>query len=77
MATPTLERIEADIEQLSLGDQLCLMERLARRIRSRRTLAVEERDLAAMANDPTIQRELGQIDAEFAPTEADGLESAP
>jgi hypothetical protein len=33
MTTPTLERIETDIAQLSLTEQLWLMERLAHRIR--------------------------------------------
>jgi hypothetical protein len=30
--------------------------------------------LAEMANDPALQKELRDIDAEFATTEADGLE---
>ena len=45
------------------------------RIRSRtlRAPTVDESDLTIMANDPAIQRELQQIDAEFSATEADGL----
>lgn len=76
MTTPTLERIEADIDRLSLAEQLCLMERLAQRIRERtlRTPLVQESDLVAMANDPAIQRELHQINAEFAAAETDGLD---
>lgn len=76
MTIQTLERIEADIDQLSLNEQLCLMERLAQRIRKRtlRTLLVQESDLVAMANDPAIQRKLQQISAEFASTETDGLD---
>jgi hypothetical protein len=35
-----------------------------------------EVQLAAMANDPEIQRELEQIAAEFRVTEADGLEQS-
>jgi hypothetical protein len=35
MTTPVLEQIEADIEHLSLAEQLWLMERLTRRIRTR------------------------------------------
>ena len=71
MTIPTLERIEADIAQLSLAEQLWLMERLAHRIRQQtlRPLIVQESDLAAMAADPAIQHELQQIDAEFAVTE--------
>ena len=76
MTTSTLERIESDIAQLSLADQLWLMERLAHRIRQSglRPLIVQEADLAAMAADPAIQHELQQINAEFAVTEIDGLD---
>jgi hypothetical protein len=76
MTTPTLERIETDIAQLSLTEQLWLMERLAHRIRqsSLRPLNVQEEDLAAMAADPAIQQEIQQIDTEFALTELDGLD---
>jgi hypothetical protein len=76
MTTPTLERIETDIAQLSLADQLWLMERLVHRIRqsSLHPLVVQEADLAAMAADPTIQHELQQINTEFAVTEMDGLD---
>jgi hypothetical protein len=74
--TPTLATIEAAIDQLSLIEQLTLMERLASRSRSR-TLGgpvVTENELAAMAADRTIQRELQQIAAEFAATDADRLD---
>jgi hypothetical protein len=76
MTTPTLERIETDIAQLSLTEQLWLMERLAHRIRqsSLRPLNVQEEDLAAMAADPAIQHEIQQIAAEFALTELNGLD---
>jgi hypothetical protein len=76
MTTPTLERIETDIAQLSLAEQLWLMERLAHRIRQHtlRPLIVPDRELAAMAADPAIQHEIRQIDAEFAVTEMDGLD---
>jgi len=75
MTTPTLARIETDIAQLSLAEQLWLLERLAHHIRQSRLrpLLVAERDLAAMAADPAIQQELRVIDAEFAVTERDGL----
>lgn len=77
MSISTLQQIEAEINQLSTNDQLLLMERLARRIRSRQALAVRESDLASMADDPAIQQELREIEAEFAPTEADGLDATP
>ena len=75
MNTTTVERIESDIGQLSLAEQLWPMERLDRRIRERtlRTQTVLESELAAMESDPDIQRELQQIEAELAGTEADGL----
>lgn len=65
--TPALDRIEADIDRLSLPDQLWLMERLAYRIRTHtiQRLDIQEGDLAAMASDPAIQRELAEIAAEF------------
>lgn len=76
MTTATLERIEIDIAQLPLAEQLWLMERLAHRIRqsSLRPLSVQEDNLAAMAADPAIQHEVQQIAAEFAVTELDGLD---
>ena len=77
MNNPTLERIEADISQLPLSEQLLLMERLAHRIRQRALPPQPDFDsqLAAMASDPDIQRELRQIEAEFAGTEAGSLDS--
>jgi hypothetical protein len=53
------------------------MERLVHRIRTRtlRTPLVQESDLVAMVHDPAIQRELAQINAELAATEANGLDS--
>jgi hypothetical protein len=76
MTTMILERIETDIAQLSLAEQLWLMERLAHRIRqsSLRRVNVQEADLAAMAADSSIQQELQHIAAEFAVTEQDGLD---
>ena len=77
MNNPTLDRIEADISQLPLSEQLWLMERLAHRIRQRTLPAQPDFDsqLAAMASDPDIQRELRQIEAEFGGAEADGLDA--
>jgi hypothetical protein len=55
------------------------MERLAHLIgrRAQPTPAIQERDLVAMANDPAMQRELRQIEEEFAVTEPDGLDTTP
>jgi hypothetical protein len=77
--TSILDRLEADIEKLSLVDQLWLMERLAHCIRERAhpVPIAQESDLIAMANDPAIQQELQRIEAEFTLTEADGLDADP
>jgi len=71
-----LSQIEENIYELSLDEQLWLIERLAQHIRN----AMEEKDnfesqLVTMANDPEIQNELQMIETEFAVTEADGLEA--
>jgi hypothetical protein len=71
-----LSQLEENIYELSLDEQLWLIERLAQHIR---TVMVEkdniETQLIAMANDPEIQDELQMIEAEFAVAEADGLEA--
>lgn len=71
----TLAELQTEVEHLSLAEQMELMEVLLQSIR-RRTLPslVNETDLAAMAADPEIRRELSAIDAEFAVTEYDGLD---
>lgn len=75
MVTSMLEQIETNIAQLSLNEQLWLMERLAHYIRQRSlpAIMVQEEELAAMATDPAIQHEIRQINTEFAATEMDGL----
>jgi hypothetical protein len=76
MATPALSEIENEFARLSPEAQLALWERLVHRTR----VAVSsnrdtwDADLSAMAADPEMQRELNRINAEFASTEADGLE---
>jgi hypothetical protein len=75
MNLAVLSQIEEHIHQLSLAEQLWLLERLAQRLREQ--LIVQspfEQQLAAMADDPDIQRELQRIEEEFAPAAADGLE---
>jgi hypothetical protein len=75
MNLAVLSQIEERIHQLSLAEQLWLIERLAQRLREQ--LIVQspfEQQLAAMAEDPDIQRELQRIEEEFAPAAADGLE---
>src|SRR5262245_35182248 len=77
MTTATLERIETDIAQLSLSEQLWLMDRLVHRLRhvGLSPLIVQEDALVTMAADPAIQHEIQQIEAEFALTELDGLDA--
>ena len=79
MTNPELDRIGMAIDQLSFSDQLWLMERLAQRIRERlpRIPSVQHQELEAMAHEPAIQRELQDIEAEFAMTEHDGLDDRP
>ena len=76
MATPAHSEIESEFARLSPEAQLNLLERLVHQTR----VAVSgqrdtwEADIAAMAADPEVQRELSCISTEFRSTEADGLE---
>lgn len=77
MNMPVLSEMEDSLTRLSLAEQLWLMERLVQHIRERTVTATSvapSNDLAAMAADPQIQRELRLIEEEFALTEADGLD---
>ena len=70
-----LSQIEAHLHQLSLVEQLWLIEHLAQRLREQLTVQnTVESQLAGMAADPEIQQELRRIEEEFAPAAADGLE---
>ncbi|HEX8398223.1 MAG TPA: hypothetical protein VF644_12405 [Pyrinomonadaceae bacterium] len=75
MNTAALEKIEAQILQLGLNEQLELIEFLARQVRenAQKTSDNLENELSEMANDPEIQRELREIENEFAGTLLDGL----
>jgi hypothetical protein len=75
MNTAALEKIEAQILQLGLNEQLELIEFLARRVRENAQKPSDnlENELSEMANDPEIQRELREIENEFAGTLLDGL----
>jgi hypothetical protein len=71
-------QIEDGFNQLSISEQLWLIERLVHHVHeatlnSRSGL---DEQLALMANDPEIQRELRNIEQEFSHAEADGLETA-
>lgn len=67
-----LQEIEAKIGQLSVAEKRRLLDRLAEDLR-RAAGAAFAAGLAPMAADPDIQRELRQIEDEFADTEEDGL----
>jgi hypothetical protein len=72
-----LAELEAHIDELSVAEQLALLEYVAQRLR--KNLGAQsnlENELALMAADPDIQRELREINEEFASMEADGLDPA-
>lgn len=68
----TVARLEAEFDDLPRNEQVWLVERLAQRLRAQPLTVSPDLDqqLAAIADDPAIQRELRQIAAEFADTEA-------
>jgi hypothetical protein len=67
MDLATLNQLDRQIAQLSLDEQLWLIERIARRLRESPVPDDEalQKELAAMAADPDIQRELRQIEEGF------------
>jgi len=72
-----LSELEAHIDQLSVAEQLALLEYVAQRLRKNLGAQSDlENELALMAADPDIQRELREINEEFASMEADGLAPA-
>jgi hypothetical protein len=75
MSVMSLTQIESNIGLLSREDQMLLLERIIHRLRK---MNIKEKDnlecqLAAMASDGEIQRELLKIDEEFSVAESDGL----
>ena len=76
MTTETrLSQLEAAVNELSLRDHLWRMEPLFQQIRQRSLgrPAVNDCELEPMARDPAIQRQLKEIEAEFALAECDRL----
>ena len=71
-----LSQIEDTFSQLSISEQLRLIERLVHRVHERTQKQNADLDvqLAQMAADPQIQAELAKIEEEFSNAEADGLE---
>ena len=74
MSTAQLQDLEARFKQLSPEEQRCLRERLTSGARQESAQDFEQQ-LAAMACDPEVQRELREIAEEFAESEEDGLEN--
>jgi hypothetical protein len=74
MSNPALAEIERRIDQLSRDEQLWLIERLAHRLRQKTSArTIVESDLAGLAADPDVQRELREIEQDFRGAEGDGL----
>jgi hypothetical protein len=78
MSNSIVTQIEDSFNQLSIPEQLLLIERLVHRVHEATLNNSSELDqqLALMANDPEIQNELRNIEREFSHAEADGLETA-
>ena len=72
-----LTQIESSIQRLSLQEQLRLLEWMVQTIRTHTLFEPNslEKELAEMAADPEIIRELKAIEEEFSFAEADGLEA--
>jgi len=76
MNLSALSQIEESIYQLSLAEQLWLIERVAQRIREKFVAqSAFDQQLAAMAADHEMQHELRSIEEEFAHAAADGLDT--
>jgi hypothetical protein len=76
MSNSVLSQLEDGFKQLSTSEQLSLIERLVHHVHEatlQQRNDVDE-ELALMAADPQIQRELRRIEQEFSYAEADGLE---
>ncbi len=76
MVANQVDLIMNRVQQLSMNEQLQAIQRVAELLGSANQPQGIEAQLAAMAADPEIQRELRQIEAEFAGTETDGLPAA-
>jgi len=72
MSTSVISDIEKSIFELPESEQLRLIARVAETLR-RKQETEDEVELFEMANDPDIQRELLEIEKDFAVAEFDGL----
>ncbi len=73
----TVLELEASIRELSREEQLWLVERIIHALRESEMheRALWDADLDAMAADPAIQKEIREIEQEFAVAERDGLDN--
>ena len=74
MKSNVLVEIEKRLDDLSVPEQRWLIEELVRRVGQLKDHPGNAAELAAMAADPEVQRELRAIETEFAGAESDGLE---
>jgi hypothetical protein len=77
MSESILSQIEDRFSQLTVSEQLRLIERLVHTVheRTQKPPADLDSQLAQMAADPQIRAELVKIEEEFSAVEADGLET--
>lgn len=75
MSAANADQIERQFCELPTQLQLILLERLSHQVRTKMSGEDEAfaREVAAMANDPDMRREMAAIDKEFRETEGDGL----
>ena len=78
MDNSILSQIEDRFSQLSISEQLRLIEHLVHRVHEQTVKEGGdlETQLALMAADPEMQSELQKIEQEFTYAEADGLETS-
>lgn len=72
MNTNVVANIETSIYALPLDEQRRLIVRVSKALRERSRSHIDA-ELEAMANDPFVQKELKEINAEFGVAEFDGL----
>jgi hypothetical protein len=75
MPTVNADQIEREFSELPTQLQLSLLERLVQQVRTKMSGDDKQfaSELAAMASDADMRRELAAIDTEFRQTEQDGL----
>ena len=75
MNKTAVARIEAEFRRLSRAEQAQVLQRLQSQLDVAAIAKTEDVDtqLAAMAADPDIRRELHEIEADFGIADADGL----